>query len=85
LYTANINAHSLTVFKVDPATGVLAEVVPNPQTGADPNYVFIHPNGQILYSMDTAVNGDGSLTAAEIIGSATVGVGPNGIATTNKQ
>jgi 6-phosphogluconolactonase len=92
LYTANINAHSLTVFKVDPATGVLTEVVPNPQTGADPNYVFIHPNGQILYSMDTAVsqvskftiNGDGSLTAPEIIGSAIVGVGPNGIATTNK-
>jgi 6-phosphogluconolactonase (cycloisomerase 2 family) len=92
LYTANINAHSLTVFKVDPATGVLTEVVPNPQTGADPNYVFIHPNGQVLYSMDTAVsqvskftiNGDGSLTAPEIIGSAIVGVGPNGIATTNK-
>jgi 6-phosphogluconolactonase (cycloisomerase 2 family) len=91
LYTANINAHSLTVFKIDPATGVLTEVVPNPQTGADPNYVFIHPNGQILYSMDTAVsqvskftiNGDGSLTAPEIIGSAIVGVGPNGIATTN--
>jgi 6-phosphogluconolactonase (cycloisomerase 2 family) len=92
LYTANINAHTLTVFKVDPASGVLTEVLPNPQTGADPNYVFIHPNGQILYSMDTAVsqvskftiNGDGSLTAPEIIGSAIVGVGPNGIATTNK-
>jgi 6-phosphogluconolactonase (cycloisomerase 2 family) len=92
LYTANINAHTLTVFKVDPATGVLTEVVPNPQTGADPNYVFIHPNGQILYSMDTAVsqvskftiNGDGTLTAPEIIGSAIVGVGPNGIATTNR-
>lgn len=92
LYTANINAHTLTVFKVDPVSGVLTEVLPNPQTGADPNYVFIHPNGQVLYSMDTAVsqvskftiNGDGSLTAPDIIGSAIVGVGPNGIATTNK-
>jgi 6-phosphogluconolactonase len=92
LYTANINAHTLTVFKIDPVSGVLTEVLPNPQTGADPNYVFIHPNGQVLYSMDTAVsqvskftiNGDGSLTLPDIIGSAIVGVGPNGIATTNK-
>ena len=92
LYTGNINAHTLSVFKVDPATGVLTELLPNPQTGADPNYVYIHPNGKILYSTDTAgsqiskfiINGDGTLTASDKFGTAIVGVGPNGIGTTNK-
>ena len=56
LCTLRISTRTLTVFKVDPASGVLTEVLPNPQTGADPNYVFIHPNGQVLYSMDTAVS-----------------------------
>lgn len=92
LYTANINAHTLTVFKVDPATGVLTELLPNPQTGSDPNYVYIHPNGGILYSADTVadqvsqfiINGDGTLTASDKFGIAIVGDGPNGISTTNK-
>jgi 6-phosphogluconolactonase len=92
LYTANINAHTLSVFKVDPATGVLTELLPNPQTGSDPNYVYIHPNGGILYTADTVadqiskfiINGDGTLTASDKFGIAIVGDGPNGISITNK-
>jgi 6-phosphogluconolactonase len=92
LYTANINAHTLTVFKVDPASGVLTEVVPNPQTGADPNYVYIHPNGQVLYTADTGsdqvskftINGNGTLVASDKFGIAIVGDGANGIGTTSK-
>jgi 6-phosphogluconolactonase (cycloisomerase 2 family) len=92
LYTANINAQTLSVFKVDPSTGVLTEVTPNPQTGTDPNYVYIHPNGQILYTADTVsdqiskftINGDGSLTASDKFGVGIVGDGANAITITNK-
>jgi 6-phosphogluconolactonase len=91
LYTANINASRLSVFKVDPS-GVLTEVTPNPVTGADPNYVYIHPNGKVLYSTDTVadqismftINADGTLTAGTPIPTAVVGDGPNGIGTTKK-
>jgi 6-phosphogluconolactonase len=92
LYTANINANTLSVFKVDPNTGILTEITPNPQTGTDPNYVYIHPNGQLLYTADTVsdqiskftINGDGSLAASDKFGVGIVGDGANALTTTFK-
>jgi len=95
LYTANINANTVSVFSVNTATGVLTEIqVPNPTTGGDPNFVYIHPNGAVLYTADTrqssnqiskfTINADGTLTATTPIPSSIVGIGPNGIRSTIK-
>lgn len=93
LYTANINANTITVFGVDSATGVLTDIQPSrPTTGSNPNYVLVHPNGKVLFTADTVadqvsrytVNADGTLTpVTPPIDVAVVGDGPNGIGTTN--
>ncbi len=71
LYTANINANTISVFGVNSATGVLTDIQPTrPTTGSNPNYIFVHPNGQVLFTADTVadqvsrytVNADGTLT-----------------------
>ena len=89
LYTANINSNTVTVFRVDPGTGVLTPAqTPSPATGLEPNYVIVHPNGRFLYTADTtadqisrfAINADGTLvTPATAI---PAGNGANGIGTT---
>jgi 6-phosphogluconolactonase (cycloisomerase 2 family) len=77
LYVANIFSNTLSVFRVDQATGALTEIqIPNPGTGLEPNHVMIHPNGRFLYTADTtsdqlsrfAINADGTLaTPATVI------------------
>jgi 6-phosphogluconolactonase len=90
LYTANINANTMSVFRVDTNTGVLTELqIPPPPTGAFPNFVAIHPNQLFLYTADQGpgalsrfgINADGTLaTPATVI--ADTGAGTNGIGTT---
>jgi 6-phosphogluconolactonase (cycloisomerase 2 family) len=89
LYTANLNPNPgrVSVFHVDTNSGALSELQPNPAPatstgpgiGMFPNYVVVHPNGQLLFtanqgdsrpgSLDTGsvsrftVNGDGTLVS----------------------
>lgn len=89
LYTANINANTVSVFHVDTNTGVLTEAPPPPATGAGPNYVLIHPNQLFLYTADAgpsalsrfSINGDGTLAVPATVIPNT-GLGINGIGTT---
>ena len=105
LYTANLNPNPgrVSVFRVDTNTGALSELQPNPAPatgtapgiGLFPNYVVVHPNGQVLFtanqgapaSADTGsltrftVNGDGTLvTPGTLIPN--TGAGTNAIGTT---
>jgi len=88
LYVANINSNTITVFRVDPNTGALAQIqTPQPTTGDDPNYIVLHPNGRMLFTADAAsdqisrftVNPDGTLVPA---GAIPAGDGANGLNTT---
>ena len=89
LYTANINANTVSVFRVDTNTGALTELqIPPPATGIGPNFVAIHPNGAFLFTADAnadqltrfAINADGTLaTPGTAIPAAD---GTNGIGTT---
>ena len=105
LYTANLNPNPgrVSVFGVDTNTGALNELQPNPapSTGSGPglglfpNYVVVHPNGQVVLtanqgapaSVDTGsvsrftVNGDGTLVSPATLIPNT-GAGTNAIATT---
>lgn len=89
LYTANINANTVSVFRVDTNTGVLTEVPPPPATGVLPNYVLVHPNQLFLYTADAGpsalsrfgINSDGTLAAPATVIPNT-GLGSNGIGTT---
>jgi 6-phosphogluconolactonase (cycloisomerase 2 family) len=90
LYTANINGNTVSVFRVDTATGVLTELTSPPvPTGALPNYVALHPNGLFLFTADQGpgalsrfnVNADGTLVAPATVIPNT-GAGTNGIGTT---
>jgi 6-phosphogluconolactonase (cycloisomerase 2 family) len=72
LYAANLNTSTVTVFRVDPNTGVLTDIqTPSPATGTDPNFVIVHPNQQWLYTSDNVadvtsryiLNADGTLGA----------------------
>ena len=89
LYTANINANTVSMFRVDTNTGALTELPPPAATGTFPNYVLVHPNQLFLYTADQgpgalsrfAINADGTLaTPATVIPN--TGVGTNGIGTT---
>ncbi len=90
LYTANINANTVSVFRVDTNTGALTELqIPPPPTGAFPNYVLVHPNQLFLYTADQgpgalsrfAINADGTLATPSTVIPNT-GTGTNGIGTT---
>ena len=107
LYTANLNPNPgrVSVFGVNTTTGALTELQPNPAPatgsgpglGMFPNYVVVHPNGQVLFtanqgdsrpgSLDTGsvsrftVNGDGTLVSPATLVPNT-GAGTNAIATT---
>jgi 6-phosphogluconolactonase (cycloisomerase 2 family) len=90
LYTANINANTVSVFRVDTATGALTELqTPPPATGTFPNYVLVHPNQLFLFTADQGpgalsrfgINADGKLTTPATVIPNT-GVGTNGIGTT---
>jgi 6-phosphogluconolactonase (cycloisomerase 2 family) len=70
LYTGNINANTVSVFRVDTNSGALSELqIPPPATGIGPNFVAIHPNGAVLFTADAnsdqltrfAINADGTL------------------------
>ena len=87
LYTANLNANTVSVFRVDTNTGALTELqTPPPPTGPGPNFVAIHPNGAFLYTADAGadqlsrfpINADGTLgtpTAISNTGDGTNGIG----------
>jgi 6-phosphogluconolactonase (cycloisomerase 2 family) len=90
LYTANINGNTVSVFRVDTASGALTELQSPPvPTGALPNYIAIHPNGLFLFTADQgpgalsrfAVNADGTLVSPATVIPNT-GAGTNGIGTT---
>jgi len=89
VYTGNINANTVSVFRVDTNTGALTEMPPPPATGAFPNFVLIHPNQLFLYTADQgpgalsrfAINADGTLAAPATVIPNT-GLGSNGIGTT---
>jgi 6-phosphogluconolactonase (cycloisomerase 2 family) len=107
LYTANLNPNPgrVSVFGVNTTTGALNELQPNPAPatasgpglGMFPNYVVVHPNGQVLFtanqgdsragSLDTGsvsrftVNGDGTLVSPATLIPNT-GAGTNAIGTT---
>ncbi len=72
LYTANLNASTISVFRVDPNTGALTDIQsPPPATGTDPNFIVVHPNGRFLFTADNVsdsisrfpINSDGTLGA----------------------
>jgi 6-phosphogluconolactonase (cycloisomerase 2 family) len=72
LYTANLNASTISVFRVDSTTGALTDIQsPAPATGTDPNFVVVHPNGKFLFTADNVadtvsrfpINDDGTLGA----------------------
>lgn len=93
LYAANLNSQSITVFQVDTSTGRLTNIQQQ-TTGISPNFLFVHPNGKIVYTCDTDsdqvslfnIGSDGKLSSAgPPIPQATVGDGPNGIGMTKKQ
>jgi 6-phosphogluconolactonase (cycloisomerase 2 family) len=89
VYTGNINANTVSVFRVDTNTGALTELPPPPATGAFPNYVTIHPNQLFLYTADQGpgalsrfnINADGTLVTPSTVIPNT-GAGTNGMNTT---
>lgn len=91
LYTANINAATISAYRVDQNTGALSQLPGSPfGTGGDPNYILVHPNGKVLFTADAVtnevarftVNTDGTLTRTANAATFPSGSGTNGIAMT---
>jgi len=50
VYTANVNANTVSAYGVDPSTGALAPVLGSPfAAGSNPVSVSVHPSGRFLY------------------------------------
>ena len=64
VYSANVNANSISAYRLDPATGTLTSIPGSPfPTGANPQSVSIDPTGRFLY----APNGNGQSVSGFLI------------------
>jgi len=91
LYTANINASTVSAFSIN--AGVLTQLAGSPfPTGGTPNQVVVHPDGLVLFTADQTgnsvtrftVNGDGTLAPNGNAATFPAGSGTNGMGLTNK-
>jgi len=68
VYSANVNANTVSAYSVDIATGLLTEIAGSPfPTGPNPFFVAVHPSGNFLY----AVNANGQSVSAYALDSTT--------------
>ncbi len=57
VYTANVNANTISAYSVDTSTGLLTPIPGSPfPAGANPFFVAVHPSGDFLYADN--VNGE---------------------------
>ena len=90
LYTANLNADTVSAFSIN--AGVLTQLAGSPfPTGGTPNQVVVHPNGLVLFTADQTtntvtrftVNGDGTLAPNGNAATFPAQSGTNGMGLTN--
>ncbi len=57
VYVANAGENDISLYKVDPSSGSLSEVLPRTTTSAKPSALAMDPSGSFLYVVNQGING----------------------------
>lgn len=87
LYAANQDNNTISLFKIDPTTGALTEVLPRTSVGLSPAVMTMDSGGNFLFVGDQVLNdvwvfSIGSSGALTFVSRASVGSSPSGLTLT---